>query len=321
MKKKIIAFALVLLLLTGCAAHRGATLLHAGAPVSVETLLWIDSSPISLDLYRYYFCTTRAAFDGGDSSYWKTHLSEEPSLLSQTLEALRAAVALERFAGARGLSLSEEEEKSVEDSLKKARKAAGGESAFLLSLEKSYLTEEVYRGLLRQSVLREKLEKALFAEGGEFFVADEDFSKIVRSEFLCLRQITLSASAVSRKTMEALAARAAKGEDFSVLIREALGEDASTDPLLVGRGYLVEDFETAARALEPGQVSGVVESAYGLHLIQRLPLPEDRIGSEFSALKEEYCTNRFSLALSDLADSFSVEFSPEYSYVGVETLN
>ena len=136
MKKKIIAFALVLLLLTGCSARRGATLLHDGAPVSVETLLWIDSSPISLDLYRYYFCTTRAAFDGGDSSYWDTHLSEEPSLLSQTLEALRAAVALERFAEARGLSLSEEEEKSVEDSLKKAKKAAGGESAFLLSLEK-----------------------------------------------------------------------------------------------------------------------------------------------------------------------------------------
>jgi peptidyl-prolyl cis-trans isomerase SurA len=81
----------------------------------------------------------------------------------------------------------------------------------------------------------------------------------------------------ARALAEQLRARAtAPGADFGAIAREA-SEDASAErsgelgPL--GRGRLAPAFEQAAFALQPGQVSEVVETEYGFHVIQRMPDP------------------------------------------------
>lgn len=77
--------------------------------------------------------------------------------------------------------------------------------------------------------------------------------------------------AEARKKIEAAAARIKNGESFESVAREVSDDTSAAEGGSLGcvpKGKTVKPFEDALYALEPGQVSGVVESQFGLHLIK-----------------------------------------------------
>lgn len=91
-----------------------------------------------------------------------------------------------------------------------------------------------------------------------------------------------------RALAEELRQRAEAGEDFAGLAREYSGDPGSAqqggDLGWFQRGSMVEPFEEAAFALQPGEVSEVVETPFGLHIIklQDRETPSlDSIGESF----------------------------------------
>ena len=67
--------------------------------------------------------------------------------------------------------------------------------------------------------------------------------------------------------------RLKKGEKFSAIAKDVSicpskkrGGDLGT----FGRGQMVKEFENAAFALDKGQISGIVKTQFGYHIIRRL---------------------------------------------------
>lgn len=122
---------------------------------------------------------------------------------------------------------------------------------------------------------------------------------------------TAADTAAARAKITGVLAQVRKGGDFGALARN--NADASKDDagyLPVGpRGQFVPDFEEPAWALTPGQVSEVVQSSYGFHLIRRPPKEEAR--QRFTVwLAAELAKKADSTYVADLAKANNMKMQP-----------
>lgn len=267
---------LLIFLLVGCASHK--------------TVMTVDHYAIDNELYRYYY---RSMLD---------EYGDEATAKAEAVELLRSHVAVIRFAEAYKVSLTQEELDEIDGQYEAFK---GRNDNYKELLERQHLTEDSYLILCRHDALRDKLMEQL--RGGEFAVDAEQMKAIIADEFICARHIFFDGSADgAADAAERVAQELTQGADFDALFIEYMGEDYSEEPYLFGKGYMVEEFDAAARALEIGQVSGAVSTAYGYHIIQRLPLDEGYIEENLATITEEYVQTQISLAMAEAAAGYAV---------------
>ena len=93
----------------------------------------------------------------------------------------------------------------------------------------------------------------------------------VRASHILLKTEGKDEAAV-RKQAEEVLAQVKAGADFAALAKQVLrghgSKDQGGDLDFFRRGRMVPEFETAAFALEPGQISDLVKSQFGFHIIR-----------------------------------------------------
>jgi hypothetical protein len=160
------------------------------------------------------------------------------------------------------------------------------------------LTLESYAAPMREQLLVMKLRESVVRPDTLF--SDDRLAQLWSTEGpgteIRARHILLRAAADAspaqrdsvRRAADALRARAAAGEDFASLATQHSEDPGSAsrggDLDYFGRGRMVAQFEEAAFALQPGQISPVVESPFGYHIIKL----EDRRQQQIGDQREEF---------------------------------
>jgi parvulin-like peptidyl-prolyl isomerase len=168
------------------------------------------------------------------------------------------------------------------DQLAQALKAqydqVGGETQFQEELKARGISLEFVKKMVADDMLiRSFLTKTVFAsikidpaEIEKVYAGDK--TATVRHILLLTQGKPEAEKPQIRKKMEGILERARKGEDFAALAKEFTEDSNSkqTGGLYEDfeRGKMVKPFEEAAFTTPIGQISGIVETAYGYHILK-----------------------------------------------------
>ena len=203
----------------------------------------------------------------------------------QMMDQLIAYHLLAQASAARGLMVSDGE---VDARLREIRQQFPSEQAFLAALSQQKMTVDKLRAQTRSQMLVGKMidteiaPKVTVAEKDIAAFYEQNKDKFNQPEAAHLSHILIrlpsnpavDARAKARAQAGDILKQLKGGADFSALARQYSQDQGSAanggDLGFVVRGQRAPAFETVAFALKPGELSGVVETQFGYHIIKCL---------------------------------------------------
>ncbi len=177
------------------------------------------------------------------------------------------------------------EESAVEERLSALKARFPDPEQFQQMMAQMNFTEEILKQQIREQLTIQKfvesriVEKIEVAEAEAKKYYEENRDQFEQPEQIHARHILIkveegadeAAKTDAKERLEAVRGKLEEGGDFEELAEEyseGPSKSRGGDLGFFGRGQMVKSFEDAAFALEPGEVSGLVETQFGYHLIE-----------------------------------------------------
>ncbi|MBW2143044.1 MAG: peptidylprolyl isomerase [Deltaproteobacteria bacterium] len=208
--------------------------------------------------------------------------SQMKTLKNEVLERLINRELLYQESQKNGIKV---EESAINEQIDALKKRFPNEDEFKKTLQnmdfsQNYLTTQITRDLaIKQFIDKQFSEKITVSdkEAKSYFDSHPDAfnsPEQVKASHILIKvdpKADESQKAAARKKIEEIQQRLKKGEDFATLAKEFSQCPSSAGGGDLGsfqRGQMVKPFEDAVFALAPGEVSGIVETEFGYHLIK-----------------------------------------------------
>lgn len=295
-------------------------------------LYWIGYNVSYLDSFMQYYAGTALDWDYvlGNGMSVAEYVDED------VLASVKQHLVLENMAEKYGAALTDEQKAAMEQSVQSDIEQLGGEEAYDAELARLGLRRETYARAVRTNYLYQNLLTLYLTEGSPLYVSNEDLALYaaqngyITADHILLATKDLStgeslsdeAKAEKKALAEELVEKlnAYTGDDLASYFAE-LADEYSED---TGRasyptgytftnGSMVQEFEDAAYALSEGEVSGIVESSFGYHILLRLPLDESAAAE---AVRQDY----FGSFLSEQVASAQLSTSADYDKLDPQAL-
>ena len=326
----LLAVAIGTALLSGCqqsaegtAPAAATTITVDGQQVEVPYVMKVDGEEVPLDLYRYFYLNIKKEMDQGEDSYWDTHAEEQDSIKDAVLENIRGYYANQKMADTYGVTLSESDEKTVDTQVDYYinQNYEGDEAKFQEGMKEQYLTKDLFRQMIASSLLQQKVFSELMnSTTGKYLTTEDEMKEILNNEYIHATHILLQ---TGTDDDEAQKQKAEDGEDFDALVEE-YGEDPgmeeNPDGYYFTDGMMLQPFYDAASQLQENEISGLVETTAGYHIIKRLPLDEDYINENIDSLITQHRQLLIQQEYSEIQNGLTIEYGPQYDQINVDSL-
>jgi peptidyl-prolyl cis-trans isomerase SurA len=228
-----------------------------------------------------------------------------PGLREQVLQSMINEKLLVAKAIEDSVTLTDEEVQQQLDATIQQRIAQAGSEQRLeelwgmpISRIKREFREEMRKNLLAQKLQQQRISNTTISrhEVEEFFQTYKDSlpripEEVELAHIYVKPKVTDAAKAAARDKLREILDSLRAGADFAALAKK-YSQDPGTAPQggelgLVRRGQFVKEFETAVFALSEKQISGIVETDRGLHIIQLLERRGDAVRARHIMLRIE----------------------------------
>lgn len=273
--------------------------------------------------------------EGGDTTYAQLAVENAGRMLCQLY-------GIEDYAAEHKIALSAADEEAIAEGLKSDIAAVAGEDGteeqFNEKLAETYLPRDLYDRISRIDRLYNAGFTAEYGENGDKLSDKEAVQYLEDNGYLSASHIllmtidpstreSLTDEEIAEKKMEAekIADELAAIKDPDELAKrfaelkdeycEDTGKTAYPDGYVFTEGTMVSEFEDAVKSLKAGEVSGVVESSYGYHIIMRLADDADRTvsysndGSTAYSARYLAASSKYSAEVESYVESLDVKYA------------